>query len=196
MTYQPKNFDHLLGITYLSDKLLKDHFSLYHGYVSNTNKLLQELDMLSEEDMRDTPEYAELKRRLGWEWNGMVLHKYYFSNIIKGGSFLDTNTNLYKRIIKDFGSYDNWERDFKYTGLIRGIGWVILYYDHLAENLLNVWINEHDTGHLCGCIPILVMDLFEHAYNTDYGIQKSNYVDNFFKIINWPISPEMDSIFK
>lgn len=194
--YQPRNFDNLLGIQYLSDKLIKDHFFLYQGYVNNTNKLLQELDMFSKEDMYNTPEYSEIKRRLGWEWNGMRLHEYYFSNMIKGGSYLDRNTNLFKRIIHDFGSYDNWEKDFKATGLIRGIGWVVLCYDPLLEKLFNVWIDEHNTGHFTGCYPILVLDVFEHSYQLDYGIKKSNYIDAFFKIVNWTISPEIDTILR
>lgn len=196
MIYQPRNFDNLLGIGHLSDKLLKDHFSLYQGYVNNTNKLLQELDMFSKEDMYKTPEYAEVKRRLGWEWNGMRLHELYFSNMIKGGSYLDPNTNIFKKITQDFGSYDNWEKDFKATGLMRGIGWVILYYDPLAERLFNIWIDEHNINHLCGGFPILVMDMFEHAYQIDYGIKKSDYIDAFFKIVNWRIDPSIDTIFR
>lgn len=193
--YKPRNFDYLLGIEGLSDQLLKNHFSLYNAYVENTNKIFQELDVFSKEDMEDTPEYAEMKRRLGWEWNGMRLHEYYFSNIIKGGKPLDTNTNLYKKIIDNFGSYQKWERDFKATGSIRGMGWVVMYYDPLVGELSNVWINEHNANHFCGGHPILVMDVFEHAYMTDYGIRKSDYILSFFKIINWKINSEMDTIF-
>ena len=196
MIYQPINFDSILGIQHLSDKLLKDHFLLYQGYVNNTNKLLQILDILSKEDMTNSPEFSEIKRRLGWEWNGIRLHEYYFSNIIKGGKILDTNTNLYKNIVDDFGSYQNWERDFKATGLIRGVGWVILYYDPLVGKLFNIWIDEHNTNHLCGGYPVLVIDLFEHAYMMDFGINKSAYIDAFFKMVNWEINPEIDKIFR
>lgn len=185
MIYQPRNFDNLLGIGHLSDKLLKDHFSLYQGYVNNTNKLIQELEMFIKEDMESSTLYTETKRRLGWEWNGMRLHELYFTNIIKGGSFLERNSGMFKKIAQVFGSYDSWEKDFKSTGLMRGIGWAILYYDPSSENLFNVWINEHNCDHFCGCYPILVMDVFEHAYQTDYGIKKSDYIDTFFKIIDW-----------
>lgn len=194
--YKPKNFDNLLGIGHLSDRLLKNHFILYQGYVNNTNKLLQELEMFSKEDMRKTPEFAEVKRRLGWEFNGMRLHELYFSNMVKGGSFLDQNTNIFKKITRDFGTYDNWEKDFRATGLMRGIGWSICVYDPIGDRLFNTWINEHDTGHFCGGLPILVMDMFEHAYMTDYEIKKSDYVDTFFKIVNWKIDPSIDTIFR
>lgn len=197
MTYQvhePRDFENLLDIGHLSKELMKDHLSLYRGYVNNTVKLLQELDMFSREDIDETPEYAEIKRRLGWEFNGMRLHEYYFSNMIKEGSFLDRNTNLFKKIIQNFGSYDKWEKDFKATGMMRGIGWVILIFDPLSGRLFNTWIDEHNSGHFTGCYPILVLDVFEHAYILDFGIKKSDYIDTFFKIINWAISPEIDAI--
>jgi Fe-Mn family superoxide dismutase len=191
--YEPRDFENLLDIGYLSKELMKDHLSLYRGYVNNTDKLLQELEMFSKEDIDETPEYAEVKRRLGWEWNGMRLHELYFSNMIKGGSILDRNTNLFKKITQNFGSYDNWQKDFKATGMMRGIGWVILIFDPLSGRLFNTWIDEHNSGHFTGCYPILVLDVFEHAYLLDYGIKKSDYIDTFFKIIKWTISPELDA---
>lgn len=192
--YQPRNFDKLLDIGHLSNKLLNDHFHLYQGYINNTNNLIEELNIISEKGMERSTLYAEIKRRLGWEFNGMRLHEYYFSNMIKGGSILDKNTNLFKKITQDFGSYDKWEKDFKATGMMRGIGWTILIYDPLSERLFNTWIDEHNSGHFTGCYPILVLDVFEHAYLLDYGIKKSDYIDAFFKIVNWTISPEIDSI--
>ena len=68
---------------------------------------------------------------------------------------------------------------------MRGIGQVILYYDPVGKRLFNVWINEHDAGHFAGGIPLLVMDVFEHAYMIDYGLKKADYIDSFFKIISW-----------
>jgi len=193
VTYEAKNFDNLLGTKGFSDQLLKNHFTLYQGYVTNTNKLADSLNAMTKEGKTTTPEYAELKRRFGWEWNGMRLHEYYFGNIIKGGKEIDKNTNLYKKIVGDFGSYENWEKDFKAAGTMRGIGWVILYYDGTGGRLFNTWINEHDTGHLSGAKPLLVMDVFEHAYMIDYGLKKADYIEAFFKAIDWTIDPEMDS---
>ena len=79
------------------------------------------------------------------------------------------------------------EKDFKANASMRGIGWVVLYYDPLSKKLFNVWINEHDVGHLSGCIPILVLDVFEHAYMVDYGLKKVDYIEAFFKAIDWDI---------
>lgn len=194
MAYEAKNFESLLGTKGLSDQLLKNHFTLYQGYVTNTNKVAEALGAMAKEGKTATPEYAELKRRFGWEWNGMRLHEYYFGNLIKDGKALDKNSNLFRKIVEDFGSYENWEKDFKATGAMRGIGWVILYYD--GTRLFNTWINEHDVGHLSGASPLLVMDVFEHAYMIDYGLKKADYIEAFFRAIDWTIDPKMDSWIK
>lgn len=183
--YKPKNYEYLIGMKGFSEQLLRNHFTLYQGYVNNTNKLLEVMNDLSMKGKIGTPEYAEIKRRFGWEFNGMRLHEYYFENMSKEPSDIDKNSNLYLEIVKNFGSYENWEREFKAIGGFRGIGWVILYYDETAGRLLNVWVNEHDVGHLAGAIPILVMDVFEHAYMIDYGLKKAEYIEAFFKNINW-----------
>jgi len=193
MAYEAKNFESLLGTKGFSDQLLKNHFTLYQGYVTNTNKVADALSAMAKEGKTTTPEYAELKRRFGWEFNGMRLHEYYFDNMIKGGKAIDKNTNLYKKIVADFGSYENWEKDFKATGAMRGIGWVILYYDGTEGRLFNTWINEHDVGHLSGAKPLIVMDVFEHAYMIDYGLKKADYIEAFFNAIDWTIDPKMDS---
>ena len=187
MTYQAKDFSHLLGTPGFSDNLLKNHFSLYNGYVTNTNKLLDIFSVLAKEGKTSTPEYAELKRRFGWEFNGMRLHEYYFENMIKGGKTLDKGFKIAKKINEEFGSYENWEKDFKASGAMRGIGWVILYLDPQTKILFNVWINEHDSGHLSGGIPLLVMDVFEHAYMLDYGTNRVEYIKTFFNSIDWSV---------
>jgi Fe-Mn family superoxide dismutase len=192
MAYEAKNFDSLLGTKGFSDQLLKNHFTLYQGYVTNTNKLAEALNALGKEGKTGTTEYSEQKRRFGWEWNGMRLHEYYFGNIIKGGKAIDKSTNFYAKIVDDFGSYENWEKDFRAVGSMRGIGWAVLYYDGKADQLFNAWINEHDVGHLSGAIPMLVMDVFEHAFMIDYGLKRADYIEAFFKAIDWTIDPDTD----
>lgn len=185
MTYQAKNYDHLLGTAGFSETLLKNHFTLYQGYVTNFNKLSENVLQMSKEGKGNTPEYAEMKRRMGWEFDGMRLHEYYFGNMVKGGGLLAVDSPLYKKIAEHFINFENWEKDFRATGSIRGIGWAVLYYDGQADRLFNVWINEHDTGHFAGCMPVLVMDAFEHAYMIDYGTKRADYIDSFMKAINW-----------
>ncbi|MFW0837940.1 MAG: superoxide dismutase [Candidatus Komeilibacteria bacterium] len=184
MAYEVKDFSSLLGTTGFSDDLLNTHFKLYQGYVANTNKLVDKLTAMSGDDIQ-SPEYAELKRRFGWEFNGMRLHEYYFANMSKEVSILQEDGALHKQIVQDFGSYDQWLADFKGTGSLRGIGWSILSYDPIGKRLFNTWINEHDLGHLAGAQPILVMDVFEHAFVLDYGMQRAQYIDAFVAAINW-----------
>ena len=185
MAYQPKNFDHLLGTPGFGDTLLKNHFTLYRGYVASTNKLLDGLAEMTKADKTGTPEYAELKRRFGWEWNGMRLHELYFGNMKNGGAAFDSGSPLGKKIENVFGGYEQWEKDFKATGAMRGIGWTMLYYDSSENVLFNAWVNEHDMGHLAGCQPLLVLDVFEHAYMLDYGLKRADYINAFLNAVDW-----------
>ncbi len=187
MPYKKKKFDHLLGISGFGDQLLKNHFGLYEGYVNNVNKVHENLVALHRDEKAGEPAYAELKRRFGWEWNGMRLHELYFGNFTKDSLKPEDAPALEGQIKKNFGSFENWEKDFRATGAMRGIGWVILYFDPAAGELFNVWINEHDMGHLAGAYPILVMDVFEHAYMLDYGTKKADYIAAFMSIVDWKV---------
>lgn len=184
MLYQAKDYTSLVGMQGFSEALLKNHFTLYQGYVTNTNKLLETLGQMLKEGKGGNPEYAELKRRLGWEFNGMRLHEYYFENLGgKGG--INRSGRFFQKLVDSFGSYEAWERDFRATGSMRGIGWAILYQDVFSGQFINFWINEHDVGHPAGGMPILVLDVFEHAFMIDYGLKRADYIDAFFKNINW-----------
>ena len=184
MAYAAKDYGHLIGMEGFSQTLLNNHFTLYQGYVTNTNKVLDTLAAMLKEGKVGSPEYAELKRRLGFEFDGMRLHEYYFENL-GGKGTLDKSGRLGKRLAQDFGSYGDWEKDFRGTAAMRGIGWAILYLDNLAGRLINQWINEHETGHLAGGTPILVLDVFEHAFMIDYGLKRADYIEAFFKNVNW-----------
>ena len=184
MAYTAKDYGKLIGMEGFSETLLKNHFTLYQGYVTNTNKLADLLAEMAKGGKIGTPEYAELKRRMGWEFNGMRLHELYFENL-GGKGALDRSGELGKKLAEDFGSVEAWEADFRGTGSMRGIGWAILYQDGATGRLINQWINEHETGHLAGGTPILVMDVFEHAFMIDYGLKRADYIEAFFKNINW-----------
>jgi superoxide dismutase, Fe-Mn family len=184
MGYTAKDYSALIGMKGFSETLLKNHFTLYQGYVTNTNKLWDIMTAMLKEGKTGTPEYAELKRRFGFEFNGMRLHEYYFGNL--GGKKLADKTGaVAKKLAAAYGSYDGWEQDFKATGAMRGIGWVILYQDNTNGWLFNQWINEHEVGHPAGCAPILVMDVFEHAFMLDYGLKRADYIAAFFQNIDW-----------
>ena len=186
MAYTAKDYSGLIGMEGFSEALLNNHFTLYQGYVTNTNKLLDSLAAMLREDKTATPEYAELKRRMGFEFNGMRLHECYFENL-GGKAALDKSGKLGKKLAEGFGSYGAWEKDFRATAAMRGIGWAILYQDNQTGRLLNQWINEHETGHPAGCTPLLVLDVFEHAFMIDYGLKRADYIEAFFKNINWGV---------
>ncbi|MGB4942864.1 MAG: Fe-Mn family superoxide dismutase [Candidatus Moraniibacteriota bacterium] len=186
MPYSAKNYSHLIGLPGFSDTLLNNHFTLYEGYVKNTNALSDKLKALSEKGEFSTPEFAEFKRRFGWEWNGMRLHELYFGNMTKESTLLSDGT-LQKGLIATYGSVEDWKKNFVGTGSMRGIGWVILVHDAETGKLSNVWVNEHDLGHLVGTTPLLVMDVFEHAFMIDYGLKRADYIEAFFRSIDWKI---------
>lgn len=181
--YKTQNFDNLFGIKGFSEELLKNHFKLYNGYVDNVAKLIKMLESLE----LGTVEYAEIKRRFAWEFNGMRLHELFFKNITITNKKLNEDSTIAKKIIKDFESLEKWEEDFKSTGAMRGIGWVILFHDKEKDKLFNVWINDHDVGHLTGTTPLLVMDVFEHAFMLDYNLNKVEYINTFFNAIDWEV---------
>ena len=189
MAFGAKDFSYLLGMPGFSDTLLKNHFTLYQGYVNNTNKLTELLAAMVKDGREGTPEFAELKRRLGWEFNGMRLHELYFENL-GGKGDMSKAPNLLKRKKEQFGSAELCAKDFKATAAMRGIGWVVMYEDIETGLLVNQWINEHDVGHLTGCNPILVLDVFEHAFMIDYGLKRADYIESFFKNVKWEVVEE------
>ncbi len=188
--YEAKNYDHLLGkITGLDDSLLKMHFKLYEGYVKNSNLVLQKLQTLNKENQNKTPEFGALKRILGWEMDGMLLHELYFGNLgLKDP--LDPQDPLFLKMQNDFGGFEQWKTDFIATGSMRGIGWVVAYVDPKDGRLVNTWINEHDVGHLAGGTPVLIMDVWEHAFITQFALDRAKYIEVFFNNINWPVVAE------
>ena len=184
--YVAKDYSNLIGMEGFSDDLLNMHFKLYQGYVKNTNALNEKLAQMVAGGRARTPDFAGLKRMYGWEFDGMRLHEYYFENL-GGSDELDPESDLYKAMVQQYGSYDKWKKDFEATGLIKGIGWAVLYKDPHTGRLTNVWINEHDLGHLAGSKPLLIMDVFEHAYITEYGLDRGKYIQSFFKNIDWGV---------
>jgi len=184
MTYTAKDYSSLLGAGMGSEALLRNHFTLYQGYVNNTNKL----DTLLAAGPKDglNPQYAELKRRYGFEWNGMRLHEYYFENLGPAAA-PDKSGKLAHKLAESFGSYEAWEEDFKATGSMRGVGWTILCQDEVTGALYNQWVAEHHNNHLAGARIILVMDIWEHAFMLDYGLARAKYIGDFFQHIRWDV---------
>ncbi len=177
------------GLDGISKGLLENHYKLYQGYVNNANTLVEKIHQILDAGQAGTPEYAELKRRFGFEFDGIILHEYYFDNLKTNGGALSPSSKLYKKLEEQFGSYEKWEQDFRKTSAMRGVGWAILYQDPHSGRLYDFWISDHEYGHPAGYQPILVMDVWEHAYIEDYSpTGRPQYIDAFFKNINWEVA--------
>jgi superoxide dismutase, Fe-Mn family len=188
-TYKAKEFD-LHGLVGISDKTLEMHFKLYEGYVKETNRLNEKIaDILKDGkvDHEEMPAYSELTRRLGFEYNGMVLHEYYFGSLCKKGQGEpEKSSSLRKAIEQSFGGFDTWKTDFASVGKMRGVGWAICCEDMENGRLSNHWITLHEVGNVAGFRPILVMDVWEHAFLLDYKpSERAKYIDAFFANLDW-----------
>ena len=187
--YDVKPFN-LYGLNGISDRTLEMHVKLYEGYVKAANQLTAQIgSMLSDGqiDQEEMPAYSELTRRLGFEYNGMVLHEYYFENLTKGGAKKPGHSSSFVKAAEDsFGSYDRWKLDFSSVGKMRGVGWAMCYANPHSGRLSNHWVSLHEHGNVAGFIPILVMDVWEHAYLLDYKpAERASYIEAFFSNIDW-----------
>lgn len=185
MSYIEKSFN-IPNTTGLSEKQIQLHLGLYAGYVKNTNLLLDKINTLKSGE--DAVIVSELQRRLGFEFDGMRLHEYYFSQLSEGAQALDINSTLGQLITTQFGSFDKYLADLKRIASTRGIGWVITYYDAENNSLINAWVADHELGHLAGLPIVFVIDLWEHAFMVDYApVTKADYVSTYISAINWEV---------
>ncbi|MDX6713434.1 MAG: superoxide dismutase, Fe-Mn family, partial [Blastocatellia bacterium] len=189
-TYKARQFN-LSKLQGISDKTLEVHFKLYEGYVKETNNLTQRITEFIQDgnvDQEEMPAYSELTRRLGFEYNGMVLHEYYFENLKSGGGIGDPqkSSQFLKAAESTFGTYEIWKADFVGIGKMRGVGWAVCNQNPANGRLSNHWITLHETGNVAGFSPILVMDVWEHAYLLDYQpADRPKYIEAFFSNIDW-----------
>ena len=185
--YTAMQFPHLKGLKGISDDVLASHFKLYEGYVNRTNKLTETLYGMQQQGqaLGANPAYAEMTRRFGFEYNGMVLHEYYFGNMKAGGSG-EPGGKLKKAMEESFGSFENWLSDFKAVATMPGIGWAVTFQDPRTGWLSNHWITLHETNNIAGFTPIIVMDAWEHAFVPDYKpFERAKYVDAYFSNIDY-----------
>jgi Fe-Mn family superoxide dismutase len=181
--FQPKPlpFD-AAKLSGISEKLiLSHHKNNYSGAVKRLNAIQEKIRQLPADAAPF--QMGSLKREELVAANSMILHEYYFGNLGGNGNAGRSFTNV---LNKQFGSLEEWERQFRLTGqaLGGGSGWVILAYSPRDKNLFNVWSSDH-TQTLAAGVPLLVMDMYEHAYQMDYGADAKAYIDAFFKNINW-----------
>ena len=166
----------------LSLKMLEQHYKLYEGYVKKTNEIQKKVDEADKSEVSAVYSIiGELKRQETFAVNGMKLHEVYFGHLTGDGV---AKGELVAMIEKDFGSLEVWREEMVATGM-SARGWAILAFD-FRDNRLHVYGSDaHNVGAVWGAIPIIVLDVYEHAYAMDYGISRKDYITSFFKNLDW-----------
>ena len=185
--YKAKAFPLETGLAGLSKEMLGEHLALYKGYVGRTNALLADI-LAAEREGRATPAVQELRRRLGFEFSGMRLHELYCSSLKDRPGPPGPTHPLQQALAAAWGSFDAWWGAFKATCTMPGIGWAALVKDPATGRLMNAWFQDHENAIPVGTTPILVVDVWEHAYLKDYGATaRAKYVDAIRPLIDWGV---------
>lgn len=188
MTYTPRTFS-LPELKGLSKKQVDVHLALYEGYVKHVNLILEKIQKLRGEDAEGNAFVInELRRRMGFEFDGMRMHEYYFEQL-EGGATAPANESPLKNLAAEkYGSFEAFIAHIKEVTGTRGIGWVIVYHDPSGRTLHTTFVNDHELGQLAGLPIILALDLWEHAYMVDYvPAEKKSYVEAFLDNLNWDV---------
>lgn len=188
MAYTPKSFS-LPELTGLSPKQIEVHLALYEGYVKHVNLILDTIAELRQTDAQKNAYIInELRRRLGFEFDGMRMHEYYFEQFEGGAKMLPPESTLAQSAVEKYGSIEGMLAHIKEVAGTRGIGWVVVYFDPRANTLHTAFVNDHELGQLSGLPIILAVDLWEHAYMVDYvPSEKGKYIDAFLANVNWEV---------
>jgi len=185
--YTPMNFSYLLGkVKGIDDNLMKIHFKLYEGLVGATNGALNEIHNSAIKGVKNMVQYSAIQKELALFFNGMRLHEMYFG-VMCGENMDKMNPNLSKAINECFGSFATWKKNFIETGTIPGVGFVALCRDRETNKVFNVWINEFNIGELINVDILLVMDMWEHAYIAEFGLDINKYAETFLSNVNWSV---------
>lgn len=167
----------------ISQEQIAEHFEvLYKGYVDKVNEIRRKL----EEEFSNMPnatydDYRELKLEESFALNAVKLHESYFLGLGGDGVVPDEIRDIFS---KSFGSFENWQEEFRGLGLASR-GWAVLYYDLDEKGLYNGLSDWHSHGGVWDTKPILVLDVYEHAYFMDYGTKRQNYIDAYFANLDW-----------
>lgn len=181
--YEAKQFESINGINGLSEKLMKEHYKLYEGYVKKANEITEKLKTVDLSSANAT--YSELRAlKLGYSFavNAIKSHELYFDNLSGNGKAPEGWIG--SKIADTFGSYENWLADMKATG-IAARGWVWFAFDWQNGSIFNYLGDAHDAFPIWHATPLVALDVYEHAYMMDYGVARADYIEAFFKNLNW-----------
>ena len=186
MHYEAKQFNipELVGI---SQETVDLHLGLYQGYVKHVNLINDKIKAFSNDMENNAYAIAEMQRRLGFEFGGMRNHEYYFTQF-EGGVESLKDGKLKEMIEIQWGSVENWYKEFTNIAMTRGVGWAMLYIDRNTDQLVQTWVDEQHLGQLADLDIILALDMWEHSYMRDYlPSAKKDYVTAFFNNLNWDV---------
>ena len=188
-TYTAKSFN-LPALSGLSEEQIKVHFGLYEGYVKHVNLIAEKLSAVRSGAVELDPYIVnELRRRFAFEFDGMRMHEYYFTELEGGAKALDTESALGKSVTEKYGSTDAFLAHIKEVAGTRGIGWVVVYFDVVANAVHTTFVADHELGQLSGLPIIFALDLWEHAFMVDYvPAEKKNHVEAFLSNVNWSVA--------
>ena len=186
--YTAKSFN-LPELKGLSQKQIDVHLGLYQGYVTHTNLLLEKIAKLREEDAAGNAYVVnELRRRLGFEFDGMRMHEYYFDQLEGGASALSEESPLATLASQKYGSWEGFIAHLHEVAGTRGIGWVVVYFDPKIATLHTAFVNDHELGQLSGLPILCAIDLWEHAFMVDYvPAEKKTYLAAYLENMNWDV---------
>ena len=187
MNYTEKKFD-IPELDGISKESVTQHLGLYAGYVKNFNAISSLLPEYAKDAEKNMHAIAELIRRRSFEFDGMRLHEYYFSQFEGGAQEPNPEGKLFKQFEKEYLKSEHFVPFFKAIGSIRGPGWAILYWDAYNQQLMTGFSGEQHLGHFVTLPIVLALDVWEHAYILDYGAAgRGKYIDAFFKNLNWGV---------
>ncbi|MFZ6181343.1 superoxide dismutase [Nannocystis pusilla] len=188
--YKAKDYKHLRGLVGLTDEQIEVHLKLYGGYVNRTNALFAKVAGLSNEGKTGDSSFQELKRRAGWEWNGMRLHEYYFDGLTAKAGELRADNPFAKAVAAQFGSVEAWKADLVGVAKMPGVGWALTYLDPNNGQVWNHWVEDHQDGHPAGGRLLLALDVWEHAfavYRKPLPPERAAYIEDFFANVDWDV---------
>lgn len=186
MTYETRSFT-IPALAGISENTIKEHLGLYAGYVKHVNLIHEKIAELSSDPEKNAFAISEVRRRLGFEFDGMKNHEYYFTQFEGGARPLPEGT-LKTKIETTWGDTTAFMQYFTGLALTRGVGWAMLSYDQATGDLLASWVDEQHLGQLADTKVILALDMWEHSYMLDYPPSaKKSYIEAFFNNLNWEV---------
>jgi superoxide dismutase, Fe-Mn family len=176
---------------YVSQSTKDKHVELYQGYIDSMNRNSAELDGADRSSANSNHStFKSLKTEESRLINSVWLHELYFANCFDPQSEITMDAQAYMKLQKDFGTFDDWQRDFSAAAMSAGEGWAICGYHVFLKRYVNTIVNDHSQNVLIGLIPAIVIDMWSHAYYRDYATDKKSYLIAMMKELNWRVIEE------